>query len=220
MSGTYVGSRLASTAARTKQSQPHQNTKPFRCRGGACPARCTNPTIATPSKYKSTLYPCRGRPMCRPAANVPLSCTGAHTGAPLQGRQGFAHRSQKRAGRPYADRRSDLQPQTPSHTSAKRFGCGHCPPGVHGLSPCRSQKQAGAPLRGERCTGTFAHRRCGPRRSDMQFDTPLRKPAKRSGIDRSAVKCRGGWRRRRRGGAACPDRQCRRCRGRCTPGRP
>jgi len=190
--------------------------------------------------------------MCRPAANVLLSCTGVHTGAPLQGRHGFAHRSRKRAptpsveGRsdpqgqtparhsakrsgvqghcpcrsckraptPSVEGRSDPQGQTPARHSAKRFGSGHCPPGVQGLSPCRSQKQAGAPLRGERCTGTFAHRRCGPRRSDMQFDTPLRKPAKQSGIDRTAVKCRRGWRRRRRGGAACPDRQCRRCRGR------
>ena len=81
MFGTFVGSRLASTAARTKQSQPHQNTKHL-------------------------CYPCRGRPMCRPAAHMPMSCTGAHTGAPLQGWHGFAHRSRKRAGRPSADRRS------------------------------------------------------------------------------------------------------------------
>ena len=169
--------------------------------------------------------------MCRPAAHTLLPCTGAHTGAPLQGHHGCP-RSHKRAGRPSADRRSDYARTNSgiSHPAkrfgsghwppAKRFGSGHCPPGVQGHCPCRSQKQAGAPLRGERCTGTFAHRRCGLRRSDMQFDTPLRKPAKRSGIDRSAVKCRRGWRRRRRGGAACPDRQCRRCRGRCTPGRP
>ena len=48
-------------------------------------------------------------------------------------------RSRKRAGRPSADRRSYLQPQTPSRASAKR-------PGVQGLSPCRSHKRAGAPV--------------------------------------------------------------------------
>ena len=62
-------------------------------------------------------------------------------------------------------------------------------------SPCtephRSHKRAGALLRGERCTGTFAHRRCGPRRSASarpNFVSPLREavrqralPAPRSG---------------------------------------
>jgi len=32
------------------------------------------------------------------------------------------------------------------------------------------------------CTGTFAHRRCGPRRSFMHFQTPSRASAKRSGV--------------------------------------
>ena len=77
-----VGAGHAPPAARTKQSQPHQNTKQL-------------------------CYFCRGRPMCRPAAYMPLSRTGAHTGAPLQGHHGCICRSQTRAGRPSADRRSD-----------------------------------------------------------------------------------------------------------------
>ena len=65
-------------------------------------------------------------------------------------------RSRKRAGRPSADRRSYLQPQTPPRTSAKRSGVqGHC--------PCR----AGRPF--------------ADRRSYLQPQTPAPPSAKRSG---------------------------------------
>ena len=109
----FVGAGHAPPAARNQHTQPHQNTK-YVC------------------------SPCRGRPVCRPAAHMLLPCTGAHTGAPLQGSRHVRHlcrveacldrRSNKRAGAPAGGpRRSFLQFQTPSLNPAKRFGCGHCP---------------------------------------------------------------------------------------------
>jgi len=147
-SGTYVGAGHAPPAARNQHAQLHQNTKRL-------------------------CHPCRGRPMCRPAEYKPLSPTGAHTGAPLQGRHGCVYRSHKRAGRPSADRRSDLQGQTPTRHPAKRSGVqGHC--------PCRARKRAGAPAG-------------GPRRSVYATPNSVTPPAKRSGVQ-GHCPCRSGKR--------------------------
>ena len=69
------------------QVRPYEGTQHHRflCRGGACPARARNQHLQPHQNTKYVCYPCRGRPMCRPATHKPHSRTGAHTGALLQG---------------------------------------------------------------------------------------------------------------------------------------
>jgi len=153
LSGAFVGAGHAPPAERTEHPQPHQKTNQL-------------------------CYPCRGRPMCRPAATCyfrprahtqvrPYKVTkqygisnmsGTFVGSRLASTADHA----SEPGGPLPTGGLITQEQTPEYPSAKRSG-------VQGLSPCRSRKRAEAPAG-------------GPRRSYLQPQTPPRTPAKRSGV--------------------------------------
>ena len=100
ISGSFVGSRLASTAARNQYTQPRQNTKQL-------------------------CYPCRGRPMCRPAATCCFR-PRAHTQVrPYKVDIGLLTDKASKPGPLLVGPGGlSMQFQTPSRPPAKRAGVG------------------------------------------------------------------------------------------------
>ena len=112
--------RIGLTVPTVKRDAPHDHKLASK------PRFCMNPAITPPPKQRHC--PCKvgmgsftvhaNKPGPTPAGNVCFDT--------------FVHR---RGG----PRQSYMQFQTPSQSSAKRFGCGHCPPVKQGYYPCFSR---------------------------------------------------------------------------------